>query len=141
MHKRMNTLLWVGMVGTLFIGTSLLTNVYQAFWGDQTIWWTPPSMQLPFEETRDRFELSIAGVSLWKHLSQGTILAVDSKGNQFPVVARDITVRLNNWEKVRASLLVRATWTGAAFGVLITLFVLGLIRAFRPEKPSSQPAA
>ncbi len=136
MNKKMNPLLWIGMVGSLMIGTSLFTNIYQALWGDHDIWWTHQSMKLPIEAAKDHFELYIGGQSLGKHLAKGTLLAVDNKGAQYTVVAQDMTVRLNNWEKVRGSLLEHATMAAFAFGVAITLFVTGLVQGLRMGQKS-----
>ena len=138
MNKQTNALLWIGFIGTLLIGTSFLTDIYRAFWGDRAIWWTPQSMTLPIEETKDHFELYIRGQPLRKHLSGGTLFSVDKNENQHSVVSRDIAVRLNNWEKVRASILERTTMSGFAFGVMITLFVMGLIKVFQNRKNSNQ---
>lgn len=141
MNKRINTLLWIGIFGTLLVGSSLLTDIYRAFWGDHAIWWTPQSMKLPIEETKDNFELYIGGESLRKHLFHGTLFSVDKNGKQYSVVSRDVTVRLNNWERVRASILERTTMRGFAFGVVITLSVIGLLQVFQHRKKSSQHVA
>jgi hypothetical protein len=134
MIKRINTLLWIGIFGTLVVSTGLFTDIHRAFSGDQGIWWTHQSMKLPIEETKGNFELFIGGDPLWKHLAQGTLISVDKDGKQYSVVAQDVTVRLNNWEKVRASILERTTVSGFAFGVAITLLVIGLIQFFQQKK-------
>ncbi len=138
MIKRINTLLWIGIFGTLVVSTSLFTDMHQAFWGDHGIWWTHQSMKLPIEETKDHFELYIGGDPLWKHLSNGTLFSVYKNGKQYSVVAKDVTVRLNNREKVRASILERTTVSGFAFGVAITLLVIGLIQFFQQKKKPIQ---
>lgn len=134
--RRINPLLWIGLIGTLTIGTSYITDVYRAFWGDQSIWWTPQVMRLPVEDTRDNFELYIGGEPLRKHLSNSTLFAVDKNGKQYPIVSKDITVRLNNWDKIKASILRHTTMSGFAFGVAITLLVIGLIQVFHHAKKS-----
>jgi len=138
MNKRINALLWIGIVGTLLIGTSLFTDVYRAFWGDHTIWWTHQSMRIPLEETKDNVELYVGGEPLRKHLSDGALFSLDKNGKQYPVVSKDVTVRLNNWEKVRASILKRTTMSGFAFGVVMTLLVIGLIQIFQQRKVPSE---
>jgi hypothetical protein len=134
--RRINPLLWIGLIGTLTIGTSYITDVYRAFWGDQSIWWTPQVMRLPVEDTRDNFELYIGGEPLRKHLSNSTLFAVDKNGKQYPIVSKDITVRLNNWDKIKASILRHTTMSGFAFGVVITLLVIGSIQVFHHGKKS-----
>jgi hypothetical protein len=41
----------MGLMGSLIFGTTFFDNGYQAFRGDQAIWWTPQAMRLPIEET------------------------------------------------------------------------------------------
>ena len=134
--RRINPLLWIGLIGTLTIGTSFLTDVYRAFRADDSIWWTPQAMRLPVEETRENFELYIGGEPLRKHLSDATLFSVDKNGKQYPIVSKDITVRLNNWDKIKASILMHTTMSGFAFGVAITLLVIGLIEVFHHRKKS-----
>jgi len=133
-NNRINTILWIGLIGTLLIGTSFITDVYRVFWGDQNIWWTHQAMRLPIDEMRDNFELYFGGEPLSKHLSNGTLFSVDKNGKQYPIAFKDITVRLNNWNKVRASILTYTTMSGFAFGVVSTLLVIGLIKFFQHGK-------
>jgi hypothetical protein len=126
----------MGLTGSLIFGTTFFDNVYQAFRGDQTIWWTPQTMRLPIEETKNNFEIYIGGTSLQKHFSDKTLFSVDKNGKQYPVVSKDITVRLNNWDKTQSSLLTNTTMSGFAFGVSIALLVVGVIQAFHQEKNS-----
>ncbi len=141
MSKRVNALLWIGLTGMLFIGTSFVVDVCRAFWGDQTIWWTHQSMRLPVEKTSDSFELYIGGKLLQKHLSERTLFSVDKNGKQYPVVSEDITVRLNNWDKIKASILATTTMTGFGLGVSTTLFVIGLAQYIACGKKSREPGA
>lgn len=136
MNKRINTLLWIGVFGTLVLGPSLLTDLYQAFWGDRTIWWTHQSMKLPIEKTRNHFELYIRGEPFRKHLVHGTLFSVDKNGKQHPVLSQEVTVRLNNVDKVRASILERTTLSAFALGIAATLLVIGLIQVFQDRKKS-----
>lgn len=136
MNKRINPLLWIGVIGMLTIGTSFFIDVYRAFWGEDRIWWTPQAMRLPIEETRNHFELYIAGESLRKHLSEGTLFSVGKKGEQYRIVSKDISVRLNNWDKIKASILTNTTMSGFASGVSITLFGIGLIQVLAQKKKS-----
>ncbi|MGV8073614.1 MAG: hypothetical protein AB2L11_03490 [Syntrophobacteraceae bacterium] len=136
MSKRVNALLWIGITGMLIIGTSFVADVHRAFRGDNTIWWTHQAMRVPVEKTRDNFELYIVGKPLQKHLSEKTLFSVDKNGKQYLIVSEDITVRLNNWDKVKSSILTTTTMTGFAFGVSITLFVMGLFQYFTYDKKS-----
>lgn len=122
-----NNILLVGLVGMMIVGGMFFTDVYQAFWGDRNIWWTHKDMKLNIEETKDSVELYIEGQLLQKRIAEGTLFSTDKNGKQHTVVAGDITVRLNNWYKIKSSLLANATISGFAFGVVVTLFVVGLL--------------
>ena len=91
-------------------------------------------MQLPIEDSRDDFELFIRKKPLQKHLADGTLFALDNNGEQYRVVSKDITIRLNNWNKVRSSILGNAIISGVAFGIVTTVLVIGLIQVCRREK-------
>jgi hypothetical protein len=127
-QRRMNPLLLMGLIGVFTIGSTLAAQVYRAFWGDKGIWWTPPGMSLKVEETGNDVAISIGGKLLQKHLAEGTLFAVDPNGTQYRVVSRDVGVRLNNWERVKASLLTTATLSSFCFCVSLTLLILGLIQ-------------
>jgi hypothetical protein len=113
------------------IGTSFITDLHQAFRGNDHTWWTHSEMRLPVEETRNAFEIFISGKLLQNHMADGTLLGMDGGGKPYPVVPGDVTVRLNNWDKVRASILARTTVSGFGLGVSVTLLAAGLIRRFR----------
>lgn len=132
--KRTNSLLWTGLTGTIILGTIFFADLYRAFWGDRAIWWTHQAMKVPIEETKDNFELFIAGRLLQKHLTDGTLLGVDDDGKQYPIVAKDVTVRLNNWDKIKTTILGHTTMSGFGFGVALTLLVVGLIQFFHREE-------
>ena len=124
----------MGLIGMLTIGTNFAMQIYRAFWGNQNIWWTPLTMQLPIEDSRDNFELFISKKTLQKHLADGTLFALDNNGEQYRIVSKDITIRLNNWNKVRSSILENAIISGVAFGIVITVLVIGLIQVCRRKK-------
>lgn len=128
---RNHPLLWIGLTGTLIFGTGFLTGMYRAFWGDETVWWTHQTMRLPIEEARDSFELYIGGELLNKRLSDRTLFAVDKNRKQVPVAAGDIAVRLNNWDKIRASFLISAAISGFFFGVSICLLAVGVVQYYQ----------
>lgn len=136
MNRKINSLLWIGLMVTLIIGTSFFVNIYQAFYGDNTIWWTNKTMMLPIEKTTDNFELYISGNLLQKHLSEKDLFAADPNGKQYLITTQDIKVRLNNWDKTKASILTNAVISAFVFGIAITLLVIGLFRFFQSDKKS-----
>jgi hypothetical protein len=134
--RKINSLVWVGLLGTFIIGSSLFTDVYRAFRAEQNIWWTPQTMRLTPEETRDHIELYIGGKLLQKHLSDGTLFSVDKNGEQYRLVSKDVSARMNNWNKMKASLLANTTASGFLFGVSLTLLITGLIQVFQKKNAS-----
>jgi len=131
---RYNALLWMGLTGSLIFGTTFFENIYQAFWANQTIWWTPQSMRLPIEETKNDFEIYIAGTPLNKHLSERTLTALDKNGKPYPVVSKDITIRRNNWDRTQSSILANTTFIGLVFGASLTMMLIGLYQFFQQRK-------
>ena len=125
-NKRINVLLWIGLTGTLIIGTSLFVDMYRVAWADHALWWTHQDMRLPLNKTNDNFELYIGGKLLQKHISEKTLFSVDKNLRQYPIASEDITVRINNWDKIKSSILTRATLSAFGFGVAIALLLLGL---------------
>ena len=134
---KINPLVFIGLIGILTIGTTFAMQIYSAIWGNRDIWWTPRTMQLPIEDSRDNFELFISGKPLQKHISDGTLFALDNDGEQYRIVSKDITIRLNNWNKVRSSIFANAVISGVAFGIVITMLVMGLIQVYRQKNRSA----
>jgi len=125
-----NPLLLIGLIGFFTVGSSFFVDIYRAFYGEKDIYWTHQEMKLPVEKTGNDFQLFIAEKLLQNHLSDKTIYAIDKNGTQYPVVVEDITVRLNNWNKVKATILAKATFTGVFFGIALTLLITGLVQVF-----------
>ncbi|MCK4359330.1 MAG: hypothetical protein KAW92_11425 [Candidatus Cloacimonetes bacterium] len=133
-RPRINPLVFMGLIGMFTIGTNFAGQLYRAFGGNQDIWWTPRTMQLPIENSKNNFELFISGKSLQKHLADESLFALDNNGEQYRVVSKDLTIRLNNWNKVKSSILTNAIISGVAFGIVITVLVIGLIQVFGQKK-------
>jgi len=134
--KSLNPLLLIGLIGTLTIGSTFFINLYRVFWADRDVWWTPQSMRLPLEDTGANFQLYISDRPLKTHLSEGTLYSSDSKRKQYRIISQNVTVRLNNWDKTRASILANTTISGVFFGASISLLIVGLIQAVSSKKNS-----
>ncbi len=132
--SKINPLVLIGLVGILTIGTNFAVQLYRACRGNQDIWWTPRTMQLPLKETRDNFRLFISGKPLDQHLEEQTLYALDQEGKKYRIVTQDISVRVNNWNKVRASILSNALVSSVAFGVVLTLLVTGLVQVWGQKR-------
>jgi len=126
--KPLNPLLLIGLIGFFVIGSVFIADVLKAFYGDRDIYWTHESMKLPIEKTNNDFQVFISGKLLQKHLSDNTLLSVDANGIQYPVVSRDVFVRLNNWCEFRSRTLIKSIFTGVAFGVFLTLLIVGIVQ-------------
>ena len=124
----LNPFLLCGLIGCFTFGSNFAANVYQAFWGQKDIWWTHMSYKLPLGETTRNFQIYISDDSLQGHLDKGTLLLVDNKGNQHPIVEKDITARVNNWYKAKSRFLTVAVFTGFGSGVSVALLCVGLIQ-------------
>jgi len=128
--KSINPLLLIGLIGFFTIGSSFFVDIYRAFYSDKDIYWTHHEMKLSIEKTKNDFQLLIAGKRLQNHLLDKTIYAVDKNGIHYPVVAKDIAVRLNNWNKVKSKILTKVIFTGFSFGITLTLLIIGLVQTF-----------
>lgn len=136
--KSINRLLFIGLIGLFTVGSQFFVDVYSAFYGDKNIYWTHQEMKLPLEKTYNDFQLFIAGNPLQKHLSEKTLFAVDKNGIQYSVVSKDVSVRLNNWNNVKSRILTRAVFTGCAFGIAVTLLIIGLIQTLTQKKRNNR---
>lgn len=132
--KKMNALLLIGMIGVLTIGVNFGIQLHRAFGGNQGIWWTPKPMALNIEETRGAFELFIEDKLLQSHLADGTLMVARSDGDLHRLASNDVAVRLNNWHKVKASILAQALPSCFLFGVSLTMLVLGLYQFLTRKK-------
>jgi len=144
-HKRINPLLLIGLIGTFIIGAHLVTNITRAFWGNQDTWWTARTMRLPFEESTDHLELYIFEKPFQKHLAEGTLFVKSAEGSHHPIEKHDVSVRLNSWYEVKASILANTLVTSFMCGIALTSLVLGLMQVLSKKEqdasahPSSSP--
>lgn len=136
--KRINPLLWIGLLGLFTIGTSYFIDIYKVFWGNDEIYWTPDSMKLPVAETVDEFQLFVDDKPLQNHITDRTLYYMDREGVQYAVNENSIGIRLNNWNKEKANILTKAAFTGVAFGVVLTLLVIGLVQNLRSSSKSNK---
>ena len=134
MKKYLNPLVITGLTALVITGSTLFVDVYRAYWGDESIWWTPRHLALPLEKTRDQLEIYLGDTLLQQALTQHQLFAVGPDGQQYPVVADDIQVRLNNWLEVKANLLSRVVFLGVPFGAALALFLVGLGQTFSKTK-------
>jgi hypothetical protein len=135
MKKKINALLLIGVIGTAILAPQFAVKYGRAMWGNKDIWWTPGSLAYPLDETKQEFRLFLSDELLEDHLARGSLSAMDSKGRSYPVVSKDIKIRLNNWNKVKASFLHSAVFLALMLGVSITCLILGVAQLVTKSKP------
>ena len=126
MKNKWNPFLLIGMIGIFTCGSQFAAKYTQANWGNRDIWWTPITMALPLEETKNDFAIYLNGESLQRHLARGTLTVTTDTGTSSRVASSGIKVRINNWHKVRASQLHWAIYFALALGSCATLFGIGV---------------
>jgi hypothetical protein len=126
---KINEYLLIGLFGLFTVGSNLAVHLYRAYGGDRTIWWTARTLPLNLDETKDVFELRIRSKPLQTHLAEGTLSVVNEEGIGEPVVSGDVAVRVNNWERVKASILANALLSGFLFGASVALLIAGICRS------------
>ena len=99
------------------------------------IWWTPPPLALSLTEGEDRVRIYARGRPLGTLLDAKQLWIKDETGSTL-LSTREIGLRLNNWDRVRAGrlpilLLYAATCGGGA--VLLLLVATGRL-AYRGER-------
>lgn len=137
-RTRLNVFLLIGIIGVFTAGSNFAVQLYRAFGANQDIWWTARTTPLKIEETRNSVELLIDNKSIHDHLSKGTlILDYDSKGRP-AITSGDITVRINNWYKVKSSILTHALLPCSIFSASLTLLIIGIIQFLRRKNKNRQ---
>lgn len=133
-QTKFNALLLIGTLGAFVWGVHFGIQLYRAFGANQDIWWTARTMPLSIEEAKDSFEFFVSGKSIHEHLSDGTLMLTDSNNNHVLVSSADIAIRLNNWHKVKSSILAHALIPCFFFSVCLTLMIIGLVQALSAKK-------
>jgi len=134
MKRKINEMLAIGITGTAIFGSFFAADYGDAIWGNKDIWWTPMSMALSPNDTRQDFELYVKGELLQKHLERGTLIVVNQEGQSSPVIAKDVRVRFNNWNKIKASKLNNASLFAFVFGASFSLLIIGVFRLIKERK-------
>ena len=128
MKKQINALIVIGIIGTAIFGANFAAKYAQANWGNKDIWWTPMSMALPLNETKQEFELYIKDDLLQRHLNAGTLSVVDKTGKISMLASDDIKIRLNNWNKIKSSMLNSAAISAFSLGISLALLIFGVVQ-------------
>jgi hypothetical protein len=138
MQKRVNSLLIVGIIGTVVLGFHFGVQYGRAMWGNSHIWWTPKAMAVSLDETRQYFELFLSDELLQDHLKRRSLSATERDGKTYQVVPEDIKIRLNNWYRVKASFLNSAVFSAFVLGISVTCLIMGLARLRMRRESNSE---
>ncbi|MBN2103571.1 hypothetical protein JW835_05965 [bacterium] len=132
--KKMNGWLLIGITGVAVFGSHFGIQYFRAVRGRNDIWWTPKSMALPLDKTRQNFEIFLNDETLQDHLARGSLQVTNPEGETRRIVSDDVTARLNNWYKTKASLLHSAIFPAFFLGISVMSLIVGVIRSLTKDK-------
>lgn len=139
--RKINAWLIIGIIGVCVFGSHFGIQYGRAMLGRKDIWWTPKTMALPLEQTRQKFELFVNDELLQNRIKQGTLLVINQEGKTSPVVSDYVKVRVNNWDKTRASFLHTTIFTALLLGISLMSLIVGVIQYFgNKNKPDAGDA-
>ena len=98
-------------------------SLYGALSRRGDIWWTPAPLALSLADSKDRVEIYARGQPLGRLVQQRRLSIMDG-GESGVLTAREIGLRFNNWDRVRAEQLPLLLVCAAACGSTALLFVL-----------------
>ncbi len=137
MKQSTRALLLIGVIGCCTLGSHFFARYAQAVWGDRENWWTPRSLALPLDETRDDFRLFVGDELLQDRIRDGSVYLAGADGEPTPVAADAVKVRLNNWPTTKAGLLHGAVFSAFGFGVNAAFLGLGIGRWVMERRSST----
>lgn len=98
--------------------------------------WTPAHLALPLDATTDRLQVLVDRAPIGEAL-EGRRLSISKDGNVLPLGASDVSIRLNEVDRIRAAripgMLALAALAGGGFVLLAIGLATPLIGAFRPH--------
>ena len=117
--------------GILFIPVVAL---YSELSKRSDIWWTPPALAASLTESQDRVQVYVRGKPLDAVLNEGKLRITEETGSH-TVGASEISLRFNNWDRVRVTRLPILLFYAAACGagaLLVLIIATGRL-AYRGE--------
>jgi len=135
--RKINAFLIAGIIGVSVFGAHFGIQYGRAVWGNNDMWWTPKSMTLPLSKTHHNFELFVSGDLLQDHLDRNSLSATDAQGEHYDLVPEDIEVRLNNWQKVKSTMLHTAVWAAFMLGISVMSLIVGVIQFVSGNKTTA----
>ena len=117
--------------GLLFIPVVAL---YSELSKRSDIWWTPPALAASLTESQDRVQVYVRGKPLDALLNEGKLRITEETGSR-TLGASEISLRFNNWDRVRVTRLPILLFYAAACGagaLLVLIIATGRL-AYRGE--------
>ncbi len=117
--------------GLLFIP---VVAIYSELSKRSDIWWTPPALAGSLTESQDRVQVYVRGKPLDALLNEGKLRITEETGSH-TLGASEISLRLNNWDRVRVTRLPILLFYAAACGagaLLVLIIATGRL-AYRGE--------
>lgn len=120
------------LFGGIFFLTSCI-NLVRFYHQRADIWWTPATSPLSLEQSRDRVEVYVRGLTLQNAVQSGRLQLAGDSGSAH-ITANDIGIRLNNYERVKAERLPLMLMSAAGAGFAGLILLLGLV-GWVPSRP------
>lgn len=115
----------------------LLTSsvrLYSFFHQRPDIWWTPRGGQVPLAESHDRVAVFVGGAELDDLVAAGRLRLQRASGAS-AVTPSDVSMRFNNWDRVRAQQIPALLIFGVTAGAAAALLLAGLILTLSERRP------
>jgi len=113
--------LFATLMFTLFFVAAV--PLYREVSRRRDIWWTPRTMLIPLAESTDRVEIYARGQPLTTLLQAGQVRVAEG-GSVRVLTTGEISLRFNNWERVRAEGLPVLVASAAGCGVAVVMLLL-----------------
>jgi hypothetical protein len=109
------------MTGSLLLIPALA--LYRELSRRSDIWWTPPPMALSLNESQDRVRIYARGKPLGALLEAKKLWIKEDAGSS-ALDPREVGLRFNNWDRVRAERIPMLLTYSAVFGAGVLLLLL-----------------
>ena len=111
--------------GGVFLFSSVL-NLVQLWHQRTDIWWTPPNLAVPLKESGDRVRIYVRGEPLEEVVTGARLQLGGSPGGAL-LTPGDVTLRFNNYDRVRANRLIVAASYGVGAGASLVALIFGIL--------------
>ena len=117
----------------VFLLTSSV-RIYSFFHQRSDIWCTPRAGQVPLAESHDRVAVYVGGAELDDLAAAGRLRLQHAVGTS-EVTPSDVSMRFNNWDRVRAQQIPAILISGGTAGAAAALLLAGLILTLTERRP------